>query len=155
MPDNSQIQLLQNYNILLQAIDLYNQDVDKFARCNLNNAANNLNINCGAPPTISFPTNSAVPPNYTNKILTLPSTRLQTTDFTSTDTYNQTKQNINTKKNDIQTLRNELDEKLKVLYQTDNPFLNDYKTQYDATMYTSILWTILATSVLYYTFTVL
>jgi hypothetical protein len=55
--------------------------------------------------------------------------------------------------NNIQTTRSELDSKLKELYEIPGSFVVDSKYQYDSTMYTGIIFTILATSMLYYTFT--
>jgi hypothetical protein len=53
----------------------------------------------------------------------------------------------------IKTARSELDSKLKELYEIPGSFVVDSKYQYDSTMYTGIIFTILATSMLYYTFT--
>ncbi len=49
-------------------------------------------------------------------------------------------------------LRNELDLKMKEILKTDDSFVNQSKLHYDSTMYASIGWTILATSLLYYVF---
>jgi hypothetical protein len=55
--------------------------------------------------------------------------------------------------NRVIPLRKELDSKLVELYNTDNTLYSDYKRTYDLTIYTGILWTILATSGLYIIFT--
>jgi hypothetical protein len=49
-------------------------------------------------------------------------------------------------------LRNELDSKLMELYNSDNTLYSDYKHTYDLTIYTGIIWTILATTGLYFIF---
>jgi hypothetical protein len=49
-------------------------------------------------------------------------------------------------------LRNQLDSKLMELYNTDNTLYSDYKDTYDLTIYTGIIWTILATTGLYFIF---
>ena len=54
--------------------------------------------------------------------------------------------------NAILTLRNELDEKLRELYYTDNSILSDDKYKLDTTVYTGVLWTILATATVYFLF---
>ena len=59
---------------------------------------------------------------------------------------------LDTKSGDILKLRAELDQKLQDLYYTNNSLVSEHKVSYDTTMYTGILWTILATSVLYYVF---
>jgi sulfatase maturation enzyme AslB (radical SAM superfamily) len=49
--------------------------------------------------------------------------------------------------------RQELDDKLKEVYKTkDSLYNSDYKTVYDATMLSGVLLTILASSLLYYSF---
>jgi hypothetical protein len=72
--------------------------------------------------------------------------------FDSSSDYNGRKQQIQTMHNEIMNMRNDLDIKLQQLYQTNNSILYDYKMGYDTSMYVGILWTILATSVLYYVF---
>lgn len=54
--------------------------------------------------------------------------------------------------NDIVYLRGQLDEKLGELYLTDNSILADDKLMYDTTIYTGVLWTVLATVTVYYLF---
>jgi hypothetical protein len=49
--------------------------------------------------------------------------------------------------------RNELDEKVKMLLGYDNTLIYEKQAILDSAIYTTILWTILATSVLYYAFT--
>ena len=61
--------------------------------------------------------------------------------------------NILSAANDIKSNRNELDGKLKELYNIDGNLHQDSMLQYDSVMYTGILFSILATTVLYYTFT--
>jgi hypothetical protein len=50
-------------------------------------------------------------------------------------------------------IRADLDKKLSELYKLDGSSVNDFKSQYDSVMYISILFTILATLILYFTFT--
>lgn len=52
----------------------------------------------------------------------------------------------------IVKLRGELDTKLKEIYNVDSSISTENKIQFDSTMYTGIMWTILATTVLYFTF---
>jgi hypothetical protein len=49
--------------------------------------------------------------------------------------------------------RNELDEKVKMLLGYDNTLIYEKQAILDSAIYTTILWTVLATSVLYYAFT--
>lgn len=55
--------------------------------------------------------------------------------------------------NDILTLRNELDAKLMEIYSTEGSITSDIMKSYDATIYVGLLWTILATTGLYFVFT--
>lgn len=55
--------------------------------------------------------------------------------------------------NEIQSLRSELDVKLKELYHLDNSVYSENKMSYDTTIYTGLLWTVLGTSMLYVVFT--
>jgi hypothetical protein len=55
-------------------------------------------------------------------------------------------------RNNIQQ-RQDLDDKLKEVYKTkDSLYNSEYKTVYDATMLSGVLLTILASSLLYYSF---
>jgi hypothetical protein len=49
-------------------------------------------------------------------------------------------------------LRSELDEKLKVLYDTDNSIFTEYKYSYDSTIYAGLLWIFLIILVMYIVF---
>ena len=48
--------------------------------------------------------------------------------------------------------RNELDIKMKEINRSEDSVYSMYKAKYDSTMYSSITWTILATSLIYYIF---
>ena len=49
--------------------------------------------------------------------------------------------------------RSDLDLKLQQLYNLQNTAPNTYQTQLDSTVYSGILWTVLATTLIYYVFT--
>jgi hypothetical protein len=59
---------------------------------------------------------------------------------------------IQSKHQQILNMRQELDAKLKELYQTPDSIANMYKQQYDATIYSGILLSALAASLLFYLF---
>ncbi len=73
------------------------------------------------------------------------------TSFTMAD-FNTKHQELLDKYSNNLNLRNELDLKMKEILKTDDSFVNQSKLHYDSTMYASIGWTILATSLLYYVF---
>jgi hypothetical protein len=54
---------------------------------------------------------------------------------------------------DVLKMRGELDAKMRELYATPDSRMFEYKQSYDSTIYAGILWTILATTGLYFVFT--
>jgi len=64
--------------------------------------------------------------------------------------YNYIKQTYN---NDIIKLRSDLDAKMKELYSTNDSLQAEYKTSFDSTILAGLLWTVLATSTVYFVFT--
>lgn len=67
-------------------------------------------------------------------------------------TVNNPDTDIDESYNRIVNLRSQLDEKLSELYFAENSILTDDKLMYDTTIYTGVLWTILATVTVYYLF---
>lgn len=68
--------------------------------------------------------------------------------------YDASNNYIKTNYNNISNERNELEGKMKELYKSnDSLFNSDFRSKYDATMLTGIIWSVLAGCVLYYTFT--
>lgn len=58
-----------------------------------------------------------------------------------------------TYQNDVLKIRNELDIKMQELYGIEGSLTDEHQKHYDTTMYIGLLWTILATSGLYFVFT--
>jgi hypothetical protein len=68
--------------------------------------------------------------------------------------YDTSNNYIKTNYNNIINERSELEAKMKELYKSnDSIFNSDFRSKYDATMLTGIIWSVLAGCVLYYTFT--
>ena len=59
---------------------------------------------------------------------------------------------IKTKHKHITQMRSELDAKLKELYVTDDSLAYEQQRIFDGTIYTSLIWTVLATTTLFYVF---
>ena len=59
---------------------------------------------------------------------------------------------IKAKHKHIAQLRGELDAKLKELYVTDDSLAYEQQRMFDGTIYTSLIWTVLATTTLFYVF---
>jgi hypothetical protein len=78
--------------------------------------------------------------------------RLNDTDKISTTTYDANYKSILEKHANNTKLRSELDEKLKTINNMKNSYGDIYANQYNATIYTGILWSILATTMIYYVF---
>jgi hypothetical protein len=68
--------------------------------------------------------------------------------------YDNSSNHISTTYDSILKDRNELQTKMKELHKTNDSLYNsEYKANYDATMLTGIIWSVLAGSILYYSFT--
>lgn len=68
--------------------------------------------------------------------------------------YDNSNNYITSNYNNIINQRAELEGKMKELYKSnDSLFNSDFRSKYDATMLTGIIWSVLAGCVLYYTFT--
>jgi len=74
-------------------------------------------------------------------------------DRTGKDKYSKNHNNLISNHNSVLKLRNELDMKLTELYNPEKSVLADYKTNFDSTIYSGILISALATSMLFYVFT--
>jgi len=77
---------------------------------------------------------------------------INNSDFLTNDQYQTENENIMKQWYQILQLRAELDMKLRELYKMNASVGNTYKTYVDTTVYTNILWTVLATSVVYFLF---
>ena len=66
--------------------------------------------------------------------------------------FNTDKQNLYRDYKDVLNKRNDLDSKMNELISNKDTISSEYKMIYDTSIYTNILWTALATSILYYTF---
>ena len=135
--------------------------IDKYNTLNLNFAdyqnAYNLYVDCyntsGADAACK--TTSGL----TNKAATLKNSII---DVSNAITPLKTNTNLNgllstadlkAKHANLQALRNKMDVQLAELYNVEGSIPNMYKNQMDSTIYASILWTVLATSMVYYIFT--
>lgn len=137
-------------NFINQKADILGNSLDDFE----NNHSSIVNV--GADNNLKYYTNGIgnLQTRY-DLIMSLMSDIIQsksslkdTIDLTEFET------NHNTLKNNISEfnkLRDDLDMKLRELYMIEGSTSATKKLQYDATMFSGILWTVLATSVLYYT----
>jgi hypothetical protein len=73
-------------------------------------------------------------------------------DYVTNETAEATFNDINAKHKNIMQLRSELDAKLKELHVTEDSFAYEQNRIFDGTLYTSLIWTVLATTTLFYVF---
>lgn len=66
--------------------------------------------------------------------------------------YDESYNKLKTDYSELVKMRNELDRKLADLYGAEDSVSNMYKSQLDSTIYASLLWSTLATTLIYYIF---
>ena len=143
---------LDNMNKTNAYVDLvdFNNKYAKYLECNDSSIKNIDKLDCTASDkdikTVNVAYNKLMDPNGVF-IGSLNMTPINKGTFDSSYNYIVNNYNVNNK------LRYELDNKMRDLYRIDNSFYNDNKIKYDVTMYSGILWSVLASSLIYYVFT--
>jgi hypothetical protein len=90
----------------------------------------------------------------TNECLNFYINALNNANLKGNTIYDNSNNYITSNYNNIINERSELEGKMKELYKSnDSLFNSDFRSKYDATMLTGIIWSVLAGCVLYYTFT--
>jgi len=74
------------------------------------------------------------------------------TRFTDTDADSRYKNNYNALFNELEATRNELDGKLESIYNTKGSLGYEYKSHYESTIMSGVLWGTLAVTMIYYVF---
>lgn len=151
--------LMSNEAQLLADLNDFNAKYAKYVTCTdpLVNGTNNK-LGC-TPDELDINTVN----NAYNKITTssnnaLASGSLYTVYNTPVNTYTTNSvadvsfNDITTKHKDIVQLRRELDAKLKEVYATEDSLVYEHNRIFDGTVYTSLVWTVLATTTLFYVF---
>jgi len=170
MPAIEGLTFMDNYNIELQLItqlNEFNKKYDRYIKCNdpFNNAGCAQEEICiNKNPTITV--DNCKPLSDVYKMAGEINTTFSTLRGTNNNPYNLGSAPIYLTPNQYETryqqiiqnhdsvikLRNELDNKVKILYNPAKSIDADYKKSLDATVYSGILITALATSILYYSF---
>jgi len=122
----------KNYNAYIKCNNFSTNENPNCDKTNLNKSLNDLNFTLA-----NFKTD--IDNNNKNNNIT-------------SDEYQTKYQNIINTYDQVLDLRNELDNKVKTLYNPEKSYESDYKKTFDATIYSGILMTALATSVLFYVF---
>ena len=142
--DNNNIQILMSKEReLLDQLADFNTKYERYIHCN----DVKTNSDCGANEPTSAQLIAKI--DTINGIINT----MNGKQLTSTPEYQTNHSNIVTNYDNVVNLRNDLDIKLKQLYDPENSKIVDFKYSYDSTIYSGILISALATSLLYYIFT--
>jgi len=151
-----------NYQ-LMNDLNTFNLKYAKYIKCNGSNPPQPIG-NC-APSDLTCCSTSDIGEVGLGGITTLSTTLLADIDdsrikgnvlygnLVSTSQFQMNQSQILQSAGDINKLRRDLDNKMLELYNIDGNLNQDYLLQYDSVMYTGILFSILATTGLYYAFT--
>jgi predicted nucleic acid-binding Zn-ribbon protein len=148
-PDPSNKNLFDLEKDLVLKINQFNNTYYNFVRCSSGGSVNcdtgnkktEQNVKDDADAVMASATN--LQNAYTNA---------KTNILTNDTTFKSNHQEIMDKSRSIDELRRNLDSKMDFIMKSRNP-PNELTQQYDSTVYTGIMWSVLATSVLFYIFT--
>jgi hypothetical protein len=151
---------MQNEQQLLNDLNEFNAKYARYVACsdNILNANNKLNCTdielnkqtvTDAYDRIVASTNGAA---VSGSLYAVKNSISNTNEFVTNDVADATFNDISAKHKNIMKLRGELDEKLKELYVTEDSLAYEQKRMFDGTVYTSLIWTVLATTTLFYVF---
>lgn len=138
---------MRNEEILIQKLNAFNQQYQRYIHCN----NPNVNSDCtGYQPT---PASLNTLVTEIDQTINNIKTNNNNTSNLAPAAYQITDNQINDDYQTVLQLRKELDMKVKQLYNSDKHRIPDYEYEYDSSVYSGILMTTLATSILYYVFT--
>ena len=168
--------LTQQQKILTEKINVFNDEYAHYVRCKGNTAGLKVNrpqdSSVTSPPPSIYPnltdsnycqvydakyTVSGGDPlddlksKYADVLTEINNGNAIIQDIIATQNPNNYSEIVNTYKKNLH-LRNELDLKLKEIYEEDGTTQRNLKIDYDSTVYASIAWSVLATSLIYYVF---
>jgi hypothetical protein len=138
---------------VVDALNDFNNKYTTYVRCNNNNNNNACSSRDKAIGTVTDAGNILLGVGTSTGLLKNLTKDIGNMKPVDRATYDASYNYLLNTHNDITKLRSELDSKLKELYEIPGSFVVDSKYEYDATMYSGIIFTILATSMLYFTFT--
>ena len=151
---------MQNEQQLLNDLNEFNAKYARYVACSDNTLNANNKLNCtdielnkqtvtDAYERIVASTNGAA---VSGSLYAVKNSISDTNDYVTNDVADATFNDISAKHKNIMQLRGELDEKLKELYVTEDSLAYEQKRMFDGTVYTSLIWTVLATTTLFYVF---
>lgn len=132
---------------LMDDLNAFNQKYAQYMKCNVTN-----------PPTGCTNADKDIQPltdsqNLVNADILALKDKINSSSLIKTSNYNSNNYDIDAKYSDVTRLRSDLDNKIRELYNLEGTTSREMNLQYDSAMYSGILFTILATIMLYYTFT--
>ena len=160
--------LFEKEIVVLKQLNDFNAAFAKFKKCKYNsehtatNAYKFTDLDCPQAPPIDDGTNySSKSTNYKTILGNSSSGLIKDinvytallNDYPEKNSGDQTVSGLSTKHREILTKRADLDNKLNELNNSINSVSSMKKIETDSTIYATLLWTTLATSLLYYTFT--
>jgi hypothetical protein len=132
---------------LVDAINDFNTSYYNFIRCSSGGS-----VNCGNNATAADVEAKSRDVIFLVNRLQVAYNNAKTNIQTNDATFKTNHQEIMEKSKSIDELRRNLDAKMDAILKSRNP-PNELTQQYDSTVYTGIMWSVLATSVLFYIFT--
>ena len=132
---------------LVDAINDFNTSYYNFIRCSSGGS-----VNCGNNATAADVEAKSRHVIFLVNRLQVAYNNAKTNIQTNDATFKTNHQEIMEKSKSIDELRRNLDAKMDAILKSRNP-PNELTQQYDSTVYTGIMWSVLATSVLFYVFT--
>jgi hypothetical protein len=147
-----------DYN-LMQDLNTFNIKYAKYIKCN---SATNVTANCSptdikccsaADKNINLSTYATIVNNDIADLNTKFNNNNNKKNMVSPSVYDSSLNAIVDTEEKVKKLRAELDLKMKDMYNINNTKNYDSTLQYHSTLYSGILFTVLATTMLYYTFT--
>ncbi len=132
---------------LVSAINDFNTSYYNFIRCSSGGS-----VNCGNNTTAAEVEEKSKHVIFLVNRLQVAYNNAKTNIQTNDGTFKSNHQEIMDKSKSIDELRSNLDAKMDAILKSRNP-PNELTQQYDSTVYTGIMWSVLATSVLFYVFT--
>ena len=139
----------ENINVLAD-LKTFNEKYSKYIKCHDITLSDNIKQDCTSEDNIDSVNNAYSKLMDNGSIQTLQNTPLNK--YSTGSEYEAMKKEVLKKHSEIIPLRQELDQKLKLLTDDKNSFLTDYTTNYDNTMYTSLGLSVVLTSTLYFIF---
>ncbi len=146
-PDSSNKNLFDLEKDLVLKINQFNNTYYNFVRCSSGGSVNCDTGNRKTEQNVKDDANAVIA-SATNLQTAYTNARITTNDAT----FKSNHQEIMEKSKSIDELRRNLDSKMEFILKSRNP-PNELTQQYDSTVYTGIIWSVLATSVLFYVFT--